>query len=260
MNNRLQGLSVVLLLAGLHSPAPGAVTMSLVTAGGSTPSVTVAPGGTFSVDIRLDIQDTLVVAAQAQFAAGTANVLDISGGTYTAAEWDASWGLSIDSMGLDPVGPAPIGSLPVADYIGPATVTVLATVHLTVDPAAPAGTYTLNLINASVGDDTFTDIDAILGPNFIVTVSGSAPPDGGGTTPPDDGGTTPPNDGGTDPPDDGGSEPPDDSGTTDPGDDGTSPPDDNTTIPVVGRCGAGMVESLALSLTALILLPSRRSR
>lgn len=261
-------LSTISLLAGFVAPASGAVTMSVLTAGGSGASVTVAPGGVFSVDIRLDIQDVVVVAAQAQLVAGAPNVLDITGGSYNAADWDASWGLPIDPMGLDPVGSGTIGSLPAGDHIGPTAVTVLATIHLSVDPAAAAGTYTLNLINASVGDDTFTDIDAIVGPDFIVTVSGSAPPGGGGTTPPDDGGIAPPDDGGTEPPDDQGTEPPNDDGTDPPddgdtsstGDGGTTPNGGNATIPTVTRCGAGMIETLSLSLTALLARPRRRFR
>lgn len=268
MTCRLSTLSTVAMLVSFAAPASGAVTMSVLTAGGSGTSVTVAPGGTFSVDISLNIQDVLVVSAQTQLAAGAPNVLDVTGGAYNATEWDAAWGLPIDPMGLDPVGSGTIGSLPAGDYIGPTAVTVLATIHLTVDPAAPAGTYTLNLINAGVGDDTFTDIDAIVGPDFIVTVSGSAPPGGGGTMPPDDGGTTPPDDGGTQPPDDQGTEPPNDGGTDPPddgdtsgtGDGGTPPDDNNTTMPTVTRCGAGMVETLSLSLTALLVRPRRRSR
>lgn len=252
MKNRLAGWSAAVLLLTWTAAASGGVTMSVVTAGGSGTSVTIAPGGTFSVDMRLDIQDIVVTAAQAQLAAGTANVLDITSGTYNTTDWSASLGLPINPMGLDPVGPDPIGSLPIGDSIGPTIVTVLATVHLTVDAAAPAGTYTLNVTAIAVGDDTYTDVDANAGPDFIITVSSSSTPGDGGTTPPDDGGTEPPDDGGTEPPDDG--------GTAGPGDDQTPPDDGNTAIPVVARCGAGMVESLALSLTALLLLPRRRCR
>jgi hypothetical protein len=249
-------------ILGCTCMAAGGVTMSVVTAGGSDTSATVAPGGSFSVDLRLDIQDVAIVAAQCRLVAGTANVVDVTGGSYNGTDWDTGlMALDIEPGGLDPLGQGFIGSGPLTGSIGPAIETVLATINLTVDPAAPAGSYTLNATEIVAGDTLFVDIGGVAGPDFTVVVSGTAPPDDGGTTPPDDGGTTPPDDGGTTPPDDGGTDPPDDGGTTPPDDGGTTPPDDGSTTPVFSpRCGAGMVESLALSLTVLLAFHHRRRK
>ena len=262
--------TIILLMVSLNcaSTAAGALTMSVVTAGGADTSVSVAPGGSLSVDLRLDIQDVAIVAAQCRLVAGTANILDVTGGSYNGTDWDTGlMALNIEPGGLDPLGQGFVGSGPLNESIGPAVVTVLATVHLVVDAAAPTGSYTLNVTEIVAGDTSFVDIGGVPGPDFTVVVTGSTPPGGGGTTPPDDGGTTPPDDGGTTPPDDGGTTPPDDGGTNPPDDGGTTPPDDGTTPPPAGgdttpvfspRCGAGMVESLALSLTVLLVSHHRR--
>ncbi len=264
---RKSAVIVLMVSASCASTAAGAITMSVVKAGGTDTSVTVAPGGSFSVDLRLNIQDVAIVAAQCRLVAGTANILDVTGGSYNGTDWDTGlMALNIEPGGLDTVSQGFVGSGPLTGTIGPGVVTVLATVDLAVDAAAPAGSYTLNVTEIIAGNTAFEDIGGVAGPDFTVVVSGgtppggggTTPPDDGGTTPPDDGGTTPPDDGGTNPPDDGGTNPPDDGGTTPPGDDGTTQPDD-TGVPGIGaRCGAGMVESLALSLTVLLAFHHRR--
>lgn len=251
-------LSFVVLLA--VCPVSAGVTATLVTAGASDNSVTVAPGGTLSVDVRLDIEGVSIVAAQMYLIASSANIFDVVSGSYNSEEWyTGGFSLTITPMGVDPVSPRDFGSLPLEETIGPGT-TILATLNLAVDSAAATGTYTLNVTNIAVGDAQGANVPSVAGPDYNVIVSsgGTTPPDdGGGTTPPDDGGgTTPPDDGGgTTPPDDGGgTTPPDDGG------DGTSPPDDGGVTPVVSRCGAGLVESLVLSSTALFMVRRRVRR
>jgi hypothetical protein len=272
------GMVACALLGGLK-PVSAGVTVTLVTAGGTGNSVTVAPGASFSVDIRLDIVDVPIVAAQVQLLAVIPGVLDVVGGSYNATDWNPGLGaLPIDPEGLDPLGPRPIGSLPQADSIGPGT-TILATMELSVDTAAATGTYTLNATAIVAGDEAFTDISGTAGPDFNVIVSGggTTPGGGGGTTPPDDGGggTTPPDDGGggVTPPDDdgggttppdggGGTTPPDDGGGTTPSDGGSNPSDNGNTPPVIAPhgCGAGIVESAALSFAALLMTQYRRRK
>jgi hypothetical protein len=270
------GLCVLLIGA---APASASVTVSLVTAGGSDNSVTVAPGGSFAVDIRIDIQDISVIAAQTFLVASSPNVLSVTSGSYNATDWNTgSLALAITPMGLDPVSPRDIGALPLEDTIGP-TITTLATINMAVNATAADGTYTLNVTGMAIGDSSGANVAAMAGPDFNVIVSsgGTTPGGGGGTTPPDDGGggTTPPDDGGggVTPPDDdgggttlpdggGGTTPPDDGGGTTPSDGGSNPSDNGNTPPVIAPhgCGAGIVESAALSFAALLMTQYRRRK
>lgn len=264
----------VLMMLVCAVPVQAGATASVVAAGGSATSVMVPPGGIFSVDIRLDMEDVAITAAQLQLVASADNVLSVTGGSYNGTDWDTntnSLALPIDPVALGTTPATPIGSLPLNDSIGPGT-TLLATVNLLVSSSAPDGTYTLNAANIFLGDLEFNDLIGAPGPPFSVVVSsGGAPPGGGGgtippddgeITPPDDGGTEPPNGDGTTPPDDGGTGPPDDGGTNPPDDGGTAPADNEGRPPVVARCSAGMVESLAVSLTGLLLMawPAPRRR
>jgi hypothetical protein len=272
MLNRCRlGVALVLMMCAASS-ALGGVTVSLVTAGGSDTSVTVAPGAGFSVDLRVQVSEVVITGVQLQLEASAAHVLDVTDGSYNAAAWDTGlMAVTIGPMTLDTVGATPLFTAPMAVTMQNST-NVFATVNLTVEAEASPGTYTLNATSIMAFDQAFADVGGTAGPGFSVIVSsggtppsgggGTTPPDGGGTTPPDDGGTTPPDDGGTNPPDGGGTNPPDGGGTSQPSDGGSNPPDGGVTTPVVGRCGAGMIESLALSLTALLVFrsPGRRHR
>jgi hypothetical protein len=160
-------------------PATAAVTVTIVTPGTLGNSVSLHAGDTFSVNIRVQVTDVAVSGVQMQLQASAANVLDVTGGTYNALIWDDGvMALPIEQTGLDTVGAGVIGTVPKAGTIQNAT-SVFATVELAVDPAAQAGTYTLNATAISCFDVSFNNIGGTAGPNFSVIVGGGGGGGGG---------------------------------------------------------------------------------
>lgn len=280
MKSHLFRISVCAWLAATRI-AVGTTTVSVTDSIGDANAASVAPGGSLVVNITASADETILVI-DGDLVAGTANILDLTALSYGDG-WDQPGG---DLAYPDPYAP-PYGldtSLHLAsarpDFSTVTGSITFATITILIDASTVPGTYSLRFDTVEVADENFDTVDIADGPDYQITVTGAAPPGGGGDpvdppVDPVDPGTG--GDGGageSEPsePDGGGGETgggnePNEIPTEQPGagtDSGNSdnPADNSEVTPTVSRpaCGAGVTQAALVGLTGLFLLQGKTRR
>jgi hypothetical protein len=184
-----QVLGVVALGALVATSAFGQVTTRFVAAGGSATTVKVVPGGTVSMDVRIDVGtlpagDTGIIGTAfriEQTAPATNGFFSITGRSFTGSPFnDASSGTAdsivlvapsnlLDPDNNDNVGRSTVGLVPVP----PAANILAVNLTLTVNAATPLGTYHINAVpgvSFATTDGNFDDFDMSTGAGIDIVV------------------------------------------------------------------------------------------
>jgi hypothetical protein len=164
------GAMVGLICAAWPGQAGAAVIVSLNNPGSTTlHEITVTPGETFSIDLNLDTDIHL-------WWVGTAIGADVSGVFDLVQMIDSPpWSGAATSSapgGLDPVTDPFETSMPYPESFSTRTA-VLATAHLSVEPAADTGSYTLQVVDPMFHDSRFAPVarePAEPGPTLVVYI------------------------------------------------------------------------------------------
>jgi uncharacterized repeat protein (TIGR01451 family) len=189
-----QALGVVALGALVSTTAIGQVVTRLVNAGLATTTATIAPGGSVSIDVRLDV-GTLPTPATG--VVGTAFTLVQDGATsgffsitarsFTGSPYgDPASGtsdaivLAPASALLDPDNNDNLGRTAPPAFptpVPPSANQLAVNLTLTASPTTPLGTYTIHPLapNSTATDDAFNDYD-MSGGIFTIIVAGAASP------------------------------------------------------------------------------------
>jgi uncharacterized repeat protein (TIGR01451 family) len=190
-----QTLGAVALGALVSTSAIGQVVTRVVTAGGSATSANVAPGGTVSIDVRIDV-GTLTGCSSTPCTPGAtgligtafrlvqdtppaSSVLSITGRSFVGSPFNDTASGTPDATVLNPpsnlLDPDNNDNLGRTDTplvaVPPAANTLAANLTLTVNPATPPGVYTIHpLAGVSFAtDDQFNDYD-MSGAVFTINV------------------------------------------------------------------------------------------
>jgi hypothetical protein len=183
-----RALGVVALGALISTSAIGAVVTRLVTAGGAATTATIAPGGTVSIDVRLDVGalgagGTGLIGTSfrlSQTAPALNGFISITGRSFVGSPFNDTASGTVDATVLTP--PSNLLDPDNNDNLGrttlslvatpPAANTLAANLTLTASAATPPGVYTIKP-TAGVSfatDDGFNDYD-MSGGTFTLTVA-----------------------------------------------------------------------------------------
>jgi len=183
-----QALGVVALGGLIATSAIGAVTTRIVTAGGAGTTATIPPGGTVSIDIRLDVgalqtKGTGLIGTGfelRQAAPVATGFFSITRRSFVGSPFnDASSGtpdarvLAPPSNLLKPDNKDNLGRTTVGLVATPpAANTLAATLTLTADAATPPGTYQIKITPgvSFATDDAFIEYDMSTGAAFTIIV------------------------------------------------------------------------------------------
>src|ERR1022692_3107352 len=191
-----QALGVVVLGALVSTTAIGQVTTRTVTAGGAATSTKIVPGGTASIDIRLDVTSVGVgceggcmgsptglvgtVFELSQVTPATSGFFSITGRSFVGSPFNNAASGTPDSTVLFPpsnlldptnddnLGRSTTGLAPTP----PAANTLAANLTLTASATTPLGVYTFNEapIVSSATDDAANDYSMSTGIAYSITV------------------------------------------------------------------------------------------
>jgi len=183
-----QALEVVALGGLIATSAIGAVTTRIVTAGGTGTTATIAPGGSVSIDIRLDVGKLLTTGTGLIGTSfGLRQATPISNGFFsiTKRSFVGSPFNNTASGTVDALVVAPPGNLlkpDNGDNLGrtavglvatpPAANTLAANLTLTASATTPPGTYQIKITPGAsfATDDAANEYDMSTGAPFTITV------------------------------------------------------------------------------------------
>jgi len=160
---------VTVLVAGEANLAVASLVASVNNEGSTTlHEIAIYPGETFSLDINISV-DSSIISAGMELLASASDIVDIIDG-YFHSPWDTNvWPIPLG--GVDPVSSPLAAIVPWGSSFGPGSCT-LASLDLAVDADALPGTYALNVDNVE-----FREHWAIpepgpgdAGPDFLVEV------------------------------------------------------------------------------------------
>ena len=195
----LQALAAVALGVVVSAPAIGQVNTRVVTAGGAATTASIVPGGTVSIDVRLDVVGLGVgcfggvcnpgatgligTAFRVEQPAPAANgFFSITGRSFVGSPFTDTTSGTPDATVLNPpsnlldpanndnVGRSTVGLAPV---VPPTNNTLAVNLTLTASAATPPGTYTISPLSgvSFATDDALNDY--VMGGSFTVIVGQS---------------------------------------------------------------------------------------
>ena len=179
-----KALTAVALAAVVSSGAfAQSVTTRLVNAGAATTTAKIVPGGSVSMDVRLDIVTASIFGTGftiTQLTPGTSGFISITGRSFTGSPFDdttsgtpdatvlAAASALLDPANNDNLGRSTIGLVGIA----PANNVLAVNLTLTASAGTPLGTYTIGPTSgvSFATDTSFTDFDMSGGTPFTIVV------------------------------------------------------------------------------------------
>ena len=161
---------VTVLVAGEANLAVASLVASVNNEGSTTlHEIAIYPGETFSLDINISV-DSSIISAGMELLASASDIVDIIDGCFHSP-WDTDvWPIPVG--GVDRVSGPLAAILPSGSWFEPGSCT-LASLALRVGTDALPGIYTLNVDNVQFRDDWATPVEPIPGdpgPDFILEV------------------------------------------------------------------------------------------
>ncbi len=177
MKRSLLNAAVVLgIVLGTQNRSHAGLAATLVDSNGNANSATVAAGATFDVLVELATTDSLVSGQFTLADLSSSGLFTLESVAFNGSLWDTSAGVTLDPSiqaitSLTGFRTDDIGSIANDLALGTGVGTIdIATLTLSIDAAAAAGTYLLNLDNLVFGDTNFDQIAADGGQAYEMTV------------------------------------------------------------------------------------------